>query len=85
MELVLTKQALRRLRDLPPKAREALLERLKSIAADPYATHANVTALKGEKDAFPLRQAGWRALYRVDREAQEVHVAAIEPRGRAYL
>ena len=44
-----------------------------------------VTALKGEKDAFRLRQAGWRALYRVDREALEVRVAAIEPRGRAYL
>jgi len=84
MKLVLTRHALKRLKDLPPNARTALLERLRAVATDPFAKHANVTAFKGEKDAFRLRQGNWRVLYRVDREAQEVRVSAIEPRGGAY-
>jgi mRNA interferase RelE/StbE len=84
VKLVIEKRPARRLRDLSPKARAALLDRLDVIAANPFASHANVTALKGEQDLFRLRQGDWRAVYRVDREIQEVRVLAIEPRGSAY-
>lgn len=81
MKLVIERGPTRRLMDLPPKARTALLERLKAIAADPFAQHANITAFKGERDAFRLRQGDWRVVYRLDREADEMRVGAIEPRG----
>lgn len=81
MRLVIEKAPARRLMGLPPKARIALLERLKSIAADPFAQQANVAAFKGERDVFRLRQGDWRAVYRMDREADEMRVGAIEPRG----
>jgi hypothetical protein len=38
-----------------------MIDRLKTIAADPFARHANVEPLKGERDAFRVRQGDWRA------------------------
>ena len=85
MRLVIEKRAAKRLADLPPKARAALLERLKAIAAEPFGDHPQVTAIKGERDAFRLRQGDWRAVYKIDRAAQSMHVRLIEPRsGRTY-
>jgi mRNA-degrading endonuclease RelE of RelBE toxin-antitoxin system len=84
MKLVIEKLAARRLMDLPPKARASLRRRLDMIAAEPFGGHANVQPLKGEKDLFRLRQAEWRAVYRIDRDAGEVRVMLIEPRGSVY-
>ena len=84
MKLVIDKRAQRRLREMPAKVSTALLERLKVIAVDPFARHPNVNPMQGEPDAFRLRQGDWRALYRIDRAAQEVKVYVIETRGRAY-
>ena len=61
-----------------------MLSRLERIAADPFAHHGGVKPLRGEANAFRLRQGDWRALYRVDRERQEVRVYVIETRERAY-
>ena len=61
-----------------------MLNRLKALASEPFAVHSNVKPLRGEPNAFRLRQGDWRALYRVDRAAQEVRVYVIETRGRAY-
>lgn len=84
MKLVIEKQAVKRLMRLPPNARAVMYERLGAIAENPFANHANVTALKGEKDRFRLRQGDWRAVYTVDRDANEVRVLLIEPRGSVY-
>jgi mRNA interferase RelE/StbE len=84
VELVIERDALKALRKLPPKVRASLTQRLKAIAVDPFAKHANVTALVGTKDAFRLRRGDWRVLYRVDREAATVSVEAIEARGGVY-
>ncbi|MGH6896422.1 MAG: type II toxin-antitoxin system RelE family toxin [Geminicoccaceae bacterium] len=84
MELVIDKHAQRRLLGMPAKVRSAMLDRLKAIAADPFAGHAQVKPLRGERGAFRLRHGAWRALYRVDRAAQEVRVYVIETRARAY-
>jgi mRNA interferase RelE/StbE len=84
MKLVIDKSAQRRLRAMPAKVRTAMLERLKAIAAHPFAGHSNVKPLRGEANAFRLRHGSWRALYRVDRAAQEVRVYVIETRARAY-
>lgn len=84
MKLTYVGPALRRLKDLRPAERVSMIERLEAIAADPFAHHANVTAMKGETDRFRLRQGGWRAVYSVDREGAEPTVLLIEPRGKVY-
>jgi mRNA interferase RelE/StbE len=84
MKLVLTRAAQRRLGKMSPKARATLIVRLKAIAEQPFATHRNVERLKGEQDAFRLRQGDWRALYRIDRQAGEMRVLAVESRGSVY-
>ena len=85
MRLVIERAAMRRLGDLPKPARAALLHRLKLIAADPFAKHANVKRYsEGGPNCFRLRQGQWRAIYEIDREAQEMRVQAIDTRGSAY-
>lgn len=61
-----------------------MMERLKAIAADPFATHPNVKPLVGEKDVFRLRQGDWRAVYRIERIEEVVRVLVIEIRGKVY-
>lgn len=61
-----------------------ILDRLDAIAADPFARHRNVTAMKGEKDAFRLRVGKWRVVYRLDRVAHALIVELIGPRGGIY-
>ena len=84
MKLVIDKSAQQRLRAMPAKVGTAMLERLKAIAAQPFAGHPNVKPLRGEPNVFRLRQGDWRALYRVDRATQEVKVYVVETRARAY-
>jgi mRNA-degrading endonuclease RelE of RelBE toxin-antitoxin system len=84
MKLLIEKRAQRRLQEMPAKVRISMLNRLKAVAGDPFAGHANVKPLRDEPNAFRLRQGDWRALYRVDRATQEVRVYVVETRGRAY-
>lgn len=72
------------MQEMPAKVGTIMLERLKAIAVDPFARHPSVKPLRGEANAFRLRQGDWRALYRVDRVTEEVRVYVIETRGRAY-
>ena len=67
MRLVLTRAAQRGLSKIAPRMRRALVERLVAIAEQPFAAHCNVERIKGERDAFRLRQGDWRAKYRIDR------------------
>jgi mRNA interferase RelE/StbE len=84
MKLVLSRAAQRRLSEMGAKRRAALIKRLEAIAEQPFAAQRNVERIKGERDAFRLRQGDWRAVYRVDRTADEMRVLAVEPRGRVY-
>ena len=84
MKLVIDKRAQRRLGAMPAKSKTAMVERLKAIAEDPFGDHPNVKSLRGEPNAFRLRQGDWRALYRIDPATQEVRVYVIEIRARAY-
>ena len=65
-------------------ASSPLIERLEAITEQPFAAHRNVERIEGERDAFRLRQGDWRAKYRVDREAGEMRVLVVEPRGSVY-
>jgi mRNA interferase RelE/StbE len=83
-EAVLARGAQRGLGKIGPKMRAALVERLEGIAEEPFANHPNVERIKGERDAFRLRQGDWRAIYRIDREAGEMRVLVVVSRGSAY-
>lgn len=74
MKLVLSRAAQRRLSEMGAKRRAALIERLEAIAEQPFAAQRNVERIKGERDAFRLRQGDWRAVYQVDRTADEMRV-----------
>jgi mRNA-degrading endonuclease RelE of RelBE toxin-antitoxin system len=69
---------------LPTKARAAMTDRLKAIAADPFARHANVEPLKGERNAFRVRQGDWRAVSLVDRAAGLIRVVTVAARREVY-
>jgi mRNA interferase RelE/StbE len=84
MELVWSRRASKGLASLPTKARAAMMDRLKAIAADPFARHANVEPLKGERDAFRVRQGDWRAVYQVDRDAGLIRVVTVAARREVY-
>jgi mRNA-degrading endonuclease RelE of RelBE toxin-antitoxin system len=84
VELLFEKQAARRLLDLPMKARLSLIKRLERIAERPFARHASVKPLTGHPDTFRLRQGEWRAIYVVDRKADQMRVTRIAPRGEVY-
>lgn len=84
MKLVIEKAAAKRLAKVQPALRAAILARLSEIAAAPFAEHANVKALKGEKDLFRLRHGDWRVVYRVVRVADEIRVLVLETRGDVY-
>ena len=84
MELVIERMATQALRSMPAQRARLLIERLKAIAADPFAHHANVERMAGTKDAFRLRQGSIRAVYRVDRIASQMRVENIAPRGGVY-
>jgi len=84
MNLVIEKAADRRLAKLQPALRGAILARLREIAADPFAEHANVKAMRGEKDLFRLRHGDWRVVYRVVRVDDEVRVVVVDTRGSVY-
>jgi mRNA-degrading endonuclease RelE of RelBE toxin-antitoxin system len=84
MKLLIARQAEKKLERMQPKVARAILEALKAIAAEPFAGHPNVKPLKGFKDAFRLRRADWRAVYRIDRAAGLMIVEIVETRGQVH-
>lgn len=84
MDLLIEKNAAKALARMQPKTASAILQALRLIANEPFTTHANVKRLRGDADYFRLRHGDWRALYRIDRNARQVIVEAILPRGSAY-
>lgn len=84
MELVIEKDAARRLRDLPAKRQIKMLEALEMIVAEPFGNHTNVKPLKGYANTFRYRLGDWWAVYVINVEAQQMRVTRIGPRGEVY-
>jgi mRNA interferase RelE/StbE len=84
MNLILEKAARKGLDKMNRKAASAMLDRLEIIAADPDKRHANVKPLTGLRDVFRLRQGDWRAVYRLDRQADEMRIVLVDVRGAVY-
>jgi hypothetical protein len=64
--------------------RAALIARPEASAEQLFAAHPNVERITGERDAFRLRQGDWRAKYRIDRDAGELRVLVVAPRGSVH-
>ena len=77
-------RALRNLKRAPADVRAALVAVLEGIAADPFGTHPQATAMKGLRNAYRVRRGDWRAVYVVDRRHRTVRVTAAGPRGKIY-
>ena len=84
MELILEKKASKGLDRMSEKAAESLSERLRVIADNPHARHANVERMAGSANTFRLRQGDWRAVYRLDFERKRMVVIRIDVRGSVY-
>ena len=84
VEIVYEKRAAKALRKMRTKQATLLMLALRAIAVDPFASNPNIKRLKGAKDAFRYRVADFRAIYRIDREAQVMRVELVKPRGEAY-
>jgi mRNA interferase RelE/StbE len=84
MELIFEKKALQGLERMQPGPRKAVVARLRVIAANATAHHANVKPMVGRKGAYRLRQGDWRAIYDIDYQAQKMYVLNIDTRGKVY-
>lgn len=69
---------------MPAKTAAALLARLKRIAEEPFARHAEAMKLVGMRDGYRVRQGDWRALYRIDRATDTMYVEDVLHRKDAY-
>lgn len=81
--VLLTKQASRRLRGMPNDTERTIIGKIDALAADPFAPNHNVTALRAI-EGFRLRVGNWRVLFTINTEAKTLTVAAILRRGEAY-
>jgi mRNA-degrading endonuclease RelE of RelBE toxin-antitoxin system len=84
MRLAVEPAAAKALRRMPMMTAQAVVARMKVIAADPFGRYANVKPLTGLAGRFRLRVGAWRALYRVDREVGEVVLLDVRKREEAY-
>ena len=70
--------AAKALRRLPRNERERILTAIERLPA------GDVRSLKGRRGEWRLRVGDWRALFRLDTEAQLIVVTAVKARGGAY-
>ena len=84
MQLTFSKSAFKALRAMQPKVARAFTNRLRRIADNPLARHANVEPMTGTDDTFRLRLGDRRAVYVIDREQNQMRVERIASRGDAY-
>jgi mRNA-degrading endonuclease RelE of RelBE toxin-antitoxin system len=82
MALSVRPAAQKGLAGIPKADREALVDKLKAIAADPYGKHSSAKRLQGTA-GFSVRQGNYRALYSIAGN-RDVIVIDAGPRGSIY-
>lgn len=82
MALLVRPAAQKGLAGIPKAEREALVDKLKAIAADPYGKHSSAKRLQGTP-GFRVRQGNYRAVYIIAGN-RDVIVIEAGPRGSIY-
>lgn len=78
-----SKEAEKTLQRMPRNMAKLIREKLKDIAANPYADHPNATKLQG-REGYRLRVGDWRAIYKIQDEQLIIVVMKIAARGEVY-
>ena len=81
--VVTTKSFAKALSRLPGNWQKRIVEKIKEVAADPYAGHNNVTKLQG-RDGYRLRIGDWRVIYELHDDRLELWTLEVGPRGGIY-
>ena len=82
-KVVTTKSFAKDLSRLPVNWQKRILEKIKAVASDPYASHNNVTKLQG-RDGYRLRIGAWRVIYELHDDRLELWALEVGPRGGIY-
>ena len=81
--VVTTKSFAKALSRIPANWQKRIVDKIKEVAADPYAKHNNVTRLQG-RDGYRLRVGDWRVIYELHDERLELWVLDVGARGGIY-
>ena len=68
---------------MPKRDSQAILRKLKVVAAEPFGSHPWAKRLKGEY-GYRVRQGDWRAVYKIGVERNAVLVERIDHRREVY-
>jgi mRNA interferase RelE/StbE len=81
--VITTKSSAKALSRIPSNWQERIVEKIKEVAADPYAKRNNVMKLQG-RDGYRLRVGDWRVIYELHDDRLELWVLEIGARGGIY-
>jgi mRNA interferase RelE/StbE len=82
-KIIFKKEAAKSLNKLPRNVAKTIYEKIKVIAANPYAEHPNAKKLQG-RDAYRLRVGDWRVIYEIQNEQFVILVLKVASRGEVY-
>ena len=82
-KVVTTRSFAKALSRLPVNWQKRIVEKIKAVAADLYASHNNVTKLQG-RDGYRLRIGDWRVIYELHDDRLELWALEVGPRGGIY-
>lgn len=83
MKLIVLTAAAKALDKMPKQDAKALVAKLKTFAADPFAAHGWAKRMVGEK-ATRIRHGDWRAMCVIDQGMLIVTVVKVGKRGEIY-
>ena len=78
-----SKAARKALRSMPRNTAGLIMEKIETLAADPFAPNNNVRRLTNHP-GYRLRVGDWRVVYLVHEQALLIAVVRIAPRGEVY-
>jgi mRNA interferase RelE/StbE len=82
-KVVTTQSFAKALSRLPVNWQKRIVEKIKAVAADPYASHNNVSKLR-VRDGYRLRIGDWLVIYELHDDRFELWALEVGARGGIY-